>query len=234
MSALFLASHGFMRSSGIDIASGGFSAAALAIDGIPTNAVLWKADKKDADPDRLVKFSRFLDFQWGLWKPDIIAVEELAVFMNKKVIRALARMEGVALRQAKLRGVIVVSPPVVTARSIVFKGQGVRQKRTLSGISRAISDFVASRQSGCADIVDAMTRAWRRSNSLNDGNNIAKDPRLISEHAPKQMSRWKHAIDSHGAGRPRGACRCQKYVNVCLVCKSERELASGAHTGTEA
>ncbi len=150
-----------MRSSGVDIASGGFSAVALAIDGVPVGAKLWKADKKEADPDRLVKFSRFLDFQWGLWKPDIIAVEELAVFMNKKVIRALARMEGVALRQAKMRGVIVVSPPVVTARSIVFKGQGVRSKEDAFQAFRAqFPDFkLPAANQGAMDIVDAMTHA---------------------------------------------------------------------------
>ncbi len=150
-----------MRAAGVDVASGGFASVALAIDGVPTYGKLWKADKTDTDPDKLVAWSRFLDYQFGVWKPDIIGVEELAVFMNKKVIRALSKMEGVALLQAKKRKVYVVNPPVSTVRSIVYKGQGVRSKEDAwQAFRKMFPDFeLPAATSGGMDIADAMTHA---------------------------------------------------------------------------
>lgn len=150
-----------MRSGGVDCASTGHAANALAINGVPKYISVWTPDKRDTEPDRLESWSRFQDFKWGLWKPDIIEVEELAVFLNKKVIRALAKMEGVAILQAKKRKCIVVNPPVTQARGIVFKDKGVRSKEDAwEAFKKKFPDFkLPAATSGGMDAADAMVHA---------------------------------------------------------------------------
>jgi len=122
---------------------------------------LWRPDKKDTLPTQLVAWSRWLDAKYGIWKPDIIAVEELAVFMNKTVIRALSKFEGVALLQAKKSKALVVNPPVSQARSIVFRGEGVRSKEdSWQAFRRKFPDFpLPAATQGGMDICDAMIHA---------------------------------------------------------------------------
>lgn len=151
-----------MRSAGVDVASAGFAALGLAVDGVPTYGALWKAEKNDSDPVKLEAWSRVLDAKFGLWKPQVIGVEELAVFLNKKVIRALSKMEGVALLQAKkYRGAMVVNPPVTQARAIVFKDQGVRSKEDAwQAFKKQYPDFkLPAATSGGMDIADALVHA---------------------------------------------------------------------------
>lgn len=151
-----------MRAVGVDVASSGYAAIALAVDGVPKLGALWQPEKNDTGPVRLVSFSRFIDAKLGLWKPDMASVEELAVFLNKKVIRALSKMEGVALLQCKKRsGVLVVNPPVTQARSIVFKGEGVRSKEDAwQAFKRKFPDFrLPAATAGGMDIADAMVHA---------------------------------------------------------------------------
>src|SRR3954469_18745737 len=105
-----------MRSVGVDIAGGGIAAVALAVNGIPKSGAIWQPEKKESEATKLLMWSRWLDIRFRVLRPDIISVEELAVFMNKKVIRSLSKFEGVALLQAKKQDVIVVNPPVTQAR----------------------------------------------------------------------------------------------------------------------
>lgn len=110
-----------MRSVGIDIAKIEYSAIALAVNGRPISVASWKnLRKQDSEPVQLEKFYKWLVFQLGIFGPDIIAVEELAVFMNKNTIRTLARREGVALLASKQRGAIVLSPTIGSARNVVL------------------------------------------------------------------------------------------------------------------
>lgn len=151
-----------MRSVGIDTASTGLAAVALVVDGEPTRGVVWKPpNKKDSPATHLQQQYDWLRFTLGIMQPDIIAVEELAVFLSKTVIRAMARHEGVALLAAKQTGAIVVSPIVTQARSIVFKGKGnmskddawVAFKKQYPGLVEL------PKTSGGTDIMDAYTHA---------------------------------------------------------------------------
>ena len=73
-----------MRSVGVDVAVAGYSAVALVVDGVPTRSAVWKPDNKhDSDAVRLEKFYIWLRRWLKMLNPDVIAVEELAVFMNK-------------------------------------------------------------------------------------------------------------------------------------------------------
>jgi hypothetical protein len=118
-----------MRSAGIDVASTGYSAFSLAIDGAPKKSWVFKpSNPKDTAAMHLEQKFDWLNRIIFLAKPDVIAVEELAVFLNKKVIRALSRHEGVSLLAAKRSGAMVVSPGVSTARSIVFEGKRPKGK----------------------------------------------------------------------------------------------------------
>ena len=79
-----------MRCVGIDVASAGYTALGLAVDGKPVRAQVWKPkDKRDSDAVRLEDQWQWMRNWLRIFKPDVIAVEELAVFMNKNVIRSI-------------------------------------------------------------------------------------------------------------------------------------------------
>ena len=102
-----------MRSAGIDVASSGLAAIGLCVNGKPKRHAVWKpSHKKNSAAVNLLEQYDWLRFHIGLMRPDVIAVEELAVFLNKTVIRALARHEGIALLAAKQSGAVVISPIV--------------------------------------------------------------------------------------------------------------------------
>lgn len=150
-----------MRSAGIDIASIGYAAIALAVDGVPVRAAVWKPpDKKDSDSERLDQFYTWLCWQLGTMKPDAVAVEELAVFLNKKVIRALGKREGVALLAAKRCGAIVVNPPVTQARGVVFGDGTISKDKAWEAIRKMYPEFKFKKKTvGGVDQADALVHA---------------------------------------------------------------------------
>lgn len=135
---------------------------ALAIDGEPKYVAAWKPDNpKDSDAERLHQFHKWVTFKLGLWRPDIVAVEELAVFLNKKTIRALSKREGVALLAAKqYHGAVVVNPPVTQARSIVF-GKGNASKDEAWELIKKLYPGLKflPKNSGGTDQADALVHA---------------------------------------------------------------------------
>ena len=151
-----------MRSVGIDTASSSYAGLALAVNGKPIKAVVWKPpDNRDSDALRLHQFYKWLTFQLAIFKPDVVAVEELAVFLNKKVIRALSKREGVALLAAKqYRDSIVVNPPVTQARGIVFGKGNISKDQAWEEIKKMYPDFkFLSKNSGGTDQADALVHA---------------------------------------------------------------------------
>lgn len=151
-----------MRAVGIDTASSGYAGLALAVNGEPVKATVWRPDdKRDSDAERLLQFYKWLHFQLGLLKPDVVAVEELAVFLNKKVIRALSKREGVALLAAKQRrGVVVVNPPVTQARGIVFGKGNLSKDDAWEAIKKMYPNFeFLAKNSGGTDQADALVHA---------------------------------------------------------------------------
>lgn len=151
-----------MRSVGIDIAKTEYSALALAIDDMPIAVAKWKNNlKKDSEPVQLEKFYNFVYMYLGLFKPDVVAVEELAVFMNKKVIRVLSRREGVAILAAKRYGALVLSPSVGSSRNAVLGIPANSSKEVAWEAIRAMfPDFkFASSNQGGMDQGDALTHA---------------------------------------------------------------------------
>jgi len=150
-----------MRSVGIDIAAAGWSSVALSVDGVPVKAVVWKPDdKKSSDPVRLEQQYRWHQRYLNIFKPDVIAVEELAVFMSKTVIRALARHEGVALLAAKQSGAIVLSPTTSQSRGIVLGNGRLSKDDAWLTFKKRYPDFkLLAKRSGGSDQMDAMTHA---------------------------------------------------------------------------
>jgi Holliday junction resolvasome RuvABC endonuclease subunit len=110
-----------MRCVGIDISKAEYSALALVVNGEPVSATVFKADKRDPEAVQIDKLYTWFTFKLKLLRPDVVAVEELAVFLNKKTIRALARREGVALLAAKRSGGIVISPSIGSSRATVLR-----------------------------------------------------------------------------------------------------------------
>jgi crossover junction endodeoxyribonuclease RuvC len=150
-----------MRSVGIDIASAGWTAVALAVNGDPVRAVAWiPTDKRDSPAVRLDNQYRWMTWILRVYKPDVIAVEELAVFMNKKVIRALARHEGVALLAAKQSGAIVLSPTTSQSRGIVLGNGRLSKDDAWLIFKKTYPDLkLLAKRSGGSDQMDAMTHA---------------------------------------------------------------------------
>jgi Holliday junction resolvasome RuvABC endonuclease subunit len=119
-----------MRAGGIDVASTGWAAFSLVVDGKSEKSWVFKPSNiKDSAATHLEQKYEWLRRVIWIAKPDVIVVEELAVFLNKKVIRALARHEGASLLAAKHSGAMVISLGVSSARSITFEGKRVGKKR---------------------------------------------------------------------------------------------------------
>ena len=135
-----------MRCAGVDVASAGYTALGLAVDGKPVRAQVWKPkDKRDSDAVRLEDQWQWMRNWLRILKPDVIAVEELAVFMNKNVIRSLARHEGVALLAAKQSGAVVIHPSVGQSRSIVFGNGRLSKDDAWVAFRKQFPDFFAAR-----------------------------------------------------------------------------------------
>jgi Holliday junction resolvasome RuvABC endonuclease subunit len=151
-----------MRSAGVDIASVGFAAVSLAVNGSPVQSNVWKPNSdRDSDVVKLHDFFVWIERQLVILKPDIVAVEELAVFMNKKVIRSLAKREGVALLAAKRRARIVLSPSIKQSRAVVFeKGGSLSKEEAFARFKKQFPDFkVKAANQGGMDQADSMVHA---------------------------------------------------------------------------
>ena len=150
-----------MISVGIDIASIRWSALAVAIDGKPVNADIWKPDdERDSEAVKIRGFYVWLKKRLFVIKPDVIAVEELAVFLNKNTIRSLSRREGVALLAAKQSGAIVVNPGITKARGIVFGNGRLSKDDAWIAFKKLYPDFpLLAKNSGGSDQMDAATHA---------------------------------------------------------------------------
>jgi Holliday junction resolvasome RuvABC endonuclease subunit len=150
-----------MRYVGVDIAKVGLSAVALAVAGEPRRASVWKpANERDYEPAKLDQYAKWLKRQFWILKPDVIAVEQLAVFQNKKVIRALSHFEGVALLEAERFGAIVINPTVGSSRNIVLGINANSKKEVAWAEAKKQIDFdFGLATSGGYDKADAMVHA---------------------------------------------------------------------------
>lgn len=146
----------------MDIAKIGFGAVAFAQDGEPYQVMSWKYDnQKDSEPNKLQHFYSWLYMRFVIWKPDIVAVEQVAGFQNRKVVQILSRFEGVALLAAKQYGAIVLNPMVGSARNAAL-GIPANSKKELAfeTIKARYPDFkFGAVNQGGPDKADAMTHA---------------------------------------------------------------------------
>jgi Holliday junction resolvasome RuvABC endonuclease subunit len=98
--------------------------------------------------------------------PDIVAVEQVAGFHNRKVIQVLSRFEGVALLAAKRYGkkhggVVVLNPMVGSARNAALGIPANSSKDVaFATIKQMYPDFkFGAVNRGGPDKADAMTHA---------------------------------------------------------------------------
>jgi Holliday junction resolvasome RuvABC endonuclease subunit len=150
-----------VRACGVDIASAGWTAIGLAVDGVPVKAVVWKPqDKRDSNAVRLDQAYKWMFMRLQIFKPDVISVEELAVFMNKPTIRSLARHEGVALLAAKRTGAVVLNPGITKARGIVFGDGRLSKDDAWLAFKKLYPEVkLLAKNSGGTDQMDALTHA---------------------------------------------------------------------------
>jgi Holliday junction resolvasome RuvABC endonuclease subunit len=151
-----------VRAAGVDIAKAGYSALGLAVDGDPISVMAWKHEnKKTSEPDKLNAFYEWLMFRFAITRPDIVAVEQVAGFHNRKVIQVLSRFEGVALLAAKQYGALVLNPMVGSARNAALGIPANSSKDVaFATIKQMYPDFkFGAVNRGGPDKGDAMTHA---------------------------------------------------------------------------
>jgi hypothetical protein len=152
-----------MRSCGNDVASAGYSSVTLVVNGVPTRAVVWKPkDKRDSVSVRIDDYYAWICRWLRMFKPNVVSVEELAVFMNKPTIRALARHEGVALlAAARQDGAIVLNPGITQSRGVVFdKGGNLSKDDAWVAFKKMYPDLeLRGKNSGGSDQMDAYVHA---------------------------------------------------------------------------
>lgn len=151
-----------MKSVGIDVASRGWAAIGLVIDGKLDRALAWKPpDKKASSPENLLAWHKWLRIQLFVIKPDIVAVEQIAGFQNRQVIHSLAKHEGVALLTAKMvPGAIVINPNASQSRSVVFGKGNLSKDDAWVAFRKQFPDFpLLAKTSGGVDQMDAMVHA---------------------------------------------------------------------------
>jgi Holliday junction resolvasome RuvABC endonuclease subunit len=152
-----------MRSMGIDLASTNYSAAAMAIDGVPDRAVIWKPDDpKDSDPEKLVAFEKWLAAKMFAWQPDIVVVEKTMVIKaNPQTALSISLREGVALLVAKKRkNVIVISVMIGQSRSIILSKGNLSKEDAFDEFKKMYPKLkLVPKSSGGMDQADAMVHA---------------------------------------------------------------------------
>lgn len=150
-----------MRCVGIDNASTGYRGIALVVNGVPVRAQVWKPpDKLDSTAVHLEEGYEWLCWWLRVFKPDVVAVEELQVFLNKKVIRAMSRHEGVALLAAKQSGAVVIHPSPSQSRRVVFAAGNTSKDDAWVAFRKMYPDLkLLAKTSGGLDQMDAYTHA---------------------------------------------------------------------------
>lgn len=151
-----------MRSVGIDIAKTGWAGMALVIDGECVKSVVWRPDNpKDSAAAILDQKYAWTVFWLATFQPDVVAVEELQVFLNKKVIRALSHHEGISLLAARRSGAIVLNPSPSRSRSVVFRKGGNMSKDNawLAFKEKYPTVKLRAKTSGGLDEMDSYTHA---------------------------------------------------------------------------
>ena len=147
---------------GVDIAKAGFSALGVAVNGKPHRVLAWKHENKnDSEAVKLESFYDWMCSWMTILRPDIVAVEQVAGFHNRKVIQVLSRFEGVALLAAKQYGAIVLNPMVGSARNAALGIPANSSKDVaFAKIKEMYPDFkFGAVNQGGPDKGDAMTHA---------------------------------------------------------------------------
>jgi len=166
-----------LKTAGIDIASAGKAALALATDERPRRAFIWQPEHhRDSEAVRLKEFHDWLEAKLIIYRPQVVAVEQLAVFLNKKVIRALSHFEGVALLTGKQCGAIVVNPTIGSSRNIALGLPANTNKETAWKAMRELYPaFPFGRlDQGGMDKADAMVHALSATTHLERGKGMRK------------------------------------------------------------
>lgn len=116
-----------------------------------------RADESDAK--MLREYENWLMFKLGIIKPDIAIVEHLAVFQNKKVVRALSHREAVCLLVAKKKAPIVIHRSITQARVVVFHNGSISKDNAWEVRQKFIDFDFGRKTAGGTDKLDAMTLA---------------------------------------------------------------------------
>jgi Holliday junction resolvasome RuvABC endonuclease subunit len=144
-----------VRVVGIDPSSK-YAGLALIVNGELRSVNVWKpSSKRLSHPRRLVEYERWLLFKLKMLRPDMVAIEELAVYMNKRTIRVLSHFECTAILTAKKCVKSVVLITATEARGIVFN-QGNMSKDDAWDLVCSEWDFDFGRKDvGGTDKMDA-------------------------------------------------------------------------------
>src|SRR4051794_40473879 len=148
-----------MKVVGIDSATKNFGITEV-VNGDNKRAALWNpSSTKLSHAERLMECRRWLRFKLKLWKPDMVAVLELAVFHNKKVVRIMSHFEAAAIITAKECVSSVVSITDTEARGIVFDRGNISKDDAWEIVKKEWSFDFGRKDSGGTDKMDAAVAA---------------------------------------------------------------------------
>lgn len=148
-----------MRCAGVDPSSSctGFS---VAEGGQLLHVDIWKPPDKGNAATKLYSYFKWVGVKLALWKPDMVAVETIAVGKSHQVTRVLSRYEAATMLQARRLGIVVLEYRVSEARKEVFE-KGNLAKEDCYKLMKKMHpeiEYLAARAGGM-DQTDAATGA---------------------------------------------------------------------------
>jgi Holliday junction resolvasome RuvABC endonuclease subunit len=149
-----------MKSAGIDYSTK-FGSIAVASDRELKTTSLWTpSSTKLSESARIMEWYRWACAKLAFIKPDVCAIEHLAVFQNKEVVRALSHFECAAIIAAKRVVPVVFSVRTTTARMHVYGHGNMSKDEAWKRRKKAFGSYdFGQKTTGGLDKMDAATLA---------------------------------------------------------------------------
>lgn len=149
-----------MRIGGLDTSSS-FCGLGVADDGVLKHIEVWQpSDKKASQEQKLYEWYLFYEAWHRVWKPDIVAFEEVQSARNAITVRILARFEAAAIIVGKANGSLVLPCNVKTCRKVVLGRGDIDKEEAFEQLRKTYPQFAWARKTvGGMDQSDAIVIA---------------------------------------------------------------------------
>lgn len=122
---------------------------------------LWRpSDPKASQEAKLYEWYLFYEAWHAIWKPDIVAFEEVQSARNAKTVRVLARFEAAPIIVGKANASLVLPCNVKTCRKVVLGRGDIDKEDAFNELRKLYPDFTWARKTvGGMDQSDAIVIA---------------------------------------------------------------------------